>query len=71
MWGIPLLSRLRQSSLSKREVLTERSSERHSGPMSDRQLAVAIREFRRFLASPNGLLKRARHGRYPDDENGK
>jgi hypothetical protein len=49
MWGTPLLSRLRQSfSKGCAASVAERSpAEQHFGPMSDRQLAMAMRQFQR------------------------
>jgi hypothetical protein len=53
IWRIPLLSMLRKMSLWKRHAGTSNSTqgspgEQHVGPMSDQQLAVAIRQFQRF-----------------------
>ena len=52
MWRITPLFFLRKMSLSKGRAVSNSSTkdppeEQHSGPMSDQQLAVAIREFRR------------------------
>ena len=49
MWNTPLLSRLRQSFLKGRAAASSvaKRSEQHFGPMSDRQLAAAIRQFQR------------------------
>lgn len=56
MWYTHVLSRLRQTSRSMTRVAsddaTARSADKHVGPMSDRQLAVAIRKFQQSVGDP-------------------
>jgi len=63
MWRISLLSRLRQMPFSKGRATSNNATigypeKQHSGPMSDRQLAVAIRQFRRSPCKNDGPYTR-------------
>jgi hypothetical protein len=61
MWRITPLFILRKMSLSKGRATSNSSTkkppeEQHSGPMSDRQLAVAIRQFQRSRSKNDDRL---------------
>jgi hypothetical protein len=63
MWRITPLFILRKMSLSKGRATSNSSTknppeEQHSGPMSDQQLAVAIRQFQRSGSKNDDPLTR-------------